>query len=786
MSDWPTTSAPQATARLHRPPSSVQLGFTALAVITAMVIVASLPSTLNTQIAVSVCVLTFMLALSLFWRDRQHLGSAGVVRIMLVIGTTLLSLRYLIWRGSESLPMESGLPSAVCGLILFIVECYVFVAGTLGLVPYLKSIQRHSPPLPADTSLLPDIDVYITTYDEDPALIQTTVIAATQMRYPSGKLHVYVLDDGGTREKLDQPDPERRQAASSRAQQLKDFASRYGAHYLARTKNQHAKAGNLNYGLQLTNGKFIVVLDCDHVPATDFIEKTLGFFLEDEKLFLVQTAHNFVTPDPVERNLLANAGSPAENEKFYHGIMPGLDYWGAAFFCGSAAMLRRSALDEMGGFSTETVTEDAETSLHAFSHGYTSVYLDMPLVSGLQPETFSSFIQQRSRWAQGMWQIFFLKNPWRLKGLSFMQRLMYTNFSLFWGFPASRLCMVFMPMIALIWGVTLAETSVSTALSYLVPALVGSLISGQYLYGRFRWPLISHLYELIQSIHLAGSEIRFLGNIRASKFLVTPKNEILEQDFVSSLAKPFYMLLGLGIAALASGVVRILNEPVHRDMLLFVSFWTLTDFVFLLCALGVTLERKQRRTEPRPSVDSDALLALESKRTLVGVLTNASASGACIETDNHSDIWLALIHKQRVILRANDRTDFDARVQKVTQLHNGRLVVGLSYERNDIAIERSAVALAFGSSTQLQKNLLRHQHRKNLLMMSLMLLRKALVLGFRHLVLLVKSQRRFNRIEESIPRLIWEKKNENPSVSTLDRRDANTHDSLPAPGGITR
>ncbi|MBM3338151.1 MAG: glycosyltransferase, partial [Betaproteobacteria bacterium] len=425
---------------------------------------------------------------------------------------------------------------------------------------------------------------------------------------------------------------------------------------------------------------------------------------------------------------------------------------------GSAAMLRRSALDAIGGFSTDTVTEDAETSLQAFSHGYTSVYLDMPLVSGLQPETFSGFIQQRSRWAQCMWQIFLLKNPWRLRGLSFMQRLMFTNFALFWGFPASRLCLMLMPIIALLWGVTLAETSVPDALSYCLPAFAGSLIAGQYLHGRFRWPFISHLYEVIQSAHLAASELRFLGDIRATKFAVTPKNEILEQDFVSSLAKPFYLLLGLSMAALVADTLRAIYEPVHRDMLLFVSFWTLTDFIFLLCALGVTLERKQRHTEPRPRVDSIAHIGLASKRSQAGVLSNASASGTCIETDNHSDIWLALIHKQPVIFRVNDGLSFDASVEKVTQLSNGRLAVGLSYELSTTNSERSAVALAFGSSAQLQHNLLRRQHRKNVLTMSLMLLHKALILGFSHFVLLARAHRRVDHIEESTPRLIWEKK----------------------------
>ena len=595
MSYVSITRAPDKRPHLHCPPSGAQFGVAAVTVIGLLALIASLPTTRDMQIVGSTCLLAFMLALSLFWGDRQHLGSAGIVRLLLILGTTLLSLRYLIWRGTESLPMESGLPSAVCGLTLFLAECYGFIVGTLGQLPYLKRTQRRSPPLPADVSLLPDVDVYITTYDEGPELLQTTVIAATQLDYPSQKLHVYVLDDGGTHEKLHQPDPARRQAAFSRTQGIKDIATRYGAHYLARQKNSHAKAGNLNHALNFTEGKFIVVLDCDHVPASDFIEKTLGFFLEDEKLFLVQTAHNFVTPDPLERNLLKDANSPAENEKFYHAVMPGLDYWGTAFFCGSAAMLRRSALDEIGGFASETLTEDAETSLHAFSKGYTSVYLDLPLVSGLQPETFSGFIQQRSRWAQGMWQIFFLKNPWGIKGLSFMQRLMYTNFSLFWGFPASRLCLMFMPIIALLWGITLAETTVPDALSYCVPVLVGSLITGQYVYGRFRWPFVTHLYEVIQSVHLASSELKFLRNIRATKFAVTPKNEILEQDFVSSLAKPFYFLLALSIAALAAGVVRFINEPMHRDTLIFVGFWTLTDF-FFSCA----------RSASRLSADSDA------------------------------------------------------------------------------------------------------------------------------------------------------------------------------------
>ena len=568
------------TSPPHRPPSALKVSLVTLAIGSAMILLATLPATREVQNIASASLLALMLMLSLFWRDRQETRSASFIRMILIFCVGLLSLRYMVWRSTDSLPWESGLPSMICGLMLFATECYCFLIATLGYVTTLKNIQRTSPPLPTDSSQLPDVDVFITTYDEDPELLKTTVIAATQLRYPAQKLHVYVLDDGGTHQMLHQEDPARGHAAKIRAQRIKDIAARYGAHYLARQKNIHSKAGNLNDALGVTQGKFIVVLDCDHVPAEDFIERTLGFFLHDQKLFLVQTAHHFVTPDPLERNLSLHAQCPAENEKFYHAIMPGLDFWGAAFFCGSAAMLRRSALETLGGFSTDTVTEDAETSLEAFSQGYTSVYLDVPLVSGLQPDTFSGFIQQRARWGQGMWQIFWLKNPWRLKGLSFMQRLMFTNFALYWGFPVSRLCLMFMPIIALLWGVTLVDAPVSEVLSYCVPPLVGSMIVGQYVYGRFRWPFISHLYEVIQSVHLARSEIRLLGNLRATKFTVTPKAEVLEQDFLSGMAKPFYILLVLSLVALVAGAIRIADEPALRDMLLFVSFWALVDFIF--------------------------------------------------------------------------------------------------------------------------------------------------------------------------------------------------------------
>ena len=98
--------------------------------------------------------------------------------------------------------------------------------------------------------------------------------------------------------------------------------------------------------------------------------ETVGYFAKDKNLFLVQTPHFFINPDPLERNLGTFQTMPSENEMFYGVIQRGLDKWNAAFFCGSAAVLRREALQETNGFSGVSITEDCETALELHSRGW--------------------------------------------------------------------------------------------------------------------------------------------------------------------------------------------------------------------------------------------------------------------------------------------------------------------------------------------------------------------------------------------------------------------------------
>jgi cellulose synthase/poly-beta-1,6-N-acetylglucosamine synthase-like glycosyltransferase len=157
---------------------------------------------------------------------------------------------------------------------------------------------------------------------------------------------------------------------------------------------------------------------------------------------------------------------PSENEMFYGIIQRGLDRWNAAFFCGSAALLRREALATNNGFSGKSITEDCETAIELHSRGWNSIYIDKPLVAGLQPVTFASFIGQRTRWAQGMMQILLFSFPLFKSGLSLPQRLCYLSSTLFWLFPLPRMIFLFAPFFYLFLDLQIFTASAGEFAAY--------------------------------------------------------------------------------------------------------------------------------------------------------------------------------------------------------------------------------------------------------------------------------------------------------------------------------
>ena len=439
------------------------------AIATAIVVaLISLPISLQAHLIAGTIVVGAMILL-------KFLRPYGVWRLIALGLGTAIVLRYVYWRTTSTLPPVNQLEDFIPGLILYLAELYNIGMLFLSLFVVAMPLPRRksAPPIPADA---PTVDVFVPTYNEEPELLATTLSAALAMDYPAGRLSVYLLDDGGTDEKCNVDNFVAASAARERRAALQTLCEGLGVTYLTRERNISAKAGNLNNGLANSSGDLVVVFDADHAPARNFLTETIGYFGRDPKLFLVQTPHFFINPDPLERNLKTFKAMPSENEMFYGIIQRGLDKWNASFFCGSAAVLRRTALQTTNGFSGRSITEDAETAITLHATGWNSIYVDKPLIAGLQPATFASFIGQRSRWAQGMMQILIYHRPMLKGGLSLPQRLCYSSSALFWLFPFVRLTFLVAPLFYLFFGLEIFTASGAEFIAYVFSYMAVNLM----------------------------------------------------------------------------------------------------------------------------------------------------------------------------------------------------------------------------------------------------------------------------------------------------------------------
>jgi len=493
------------------------------------------------------------------------------------------------------------------------------------------------------------------------------------------------------------------------------MAAELGVHYLSRPDNSHAKAGNINAALNLTGGRddkngtgpapgkpspgeLILILDSDHVPTRDFLKNTVGFFLADDKLAFVQTPHFFINPTPVERNLETYKQNPNENEMFYGGVHLGLDFWNASFFCGSAAVLRRSSLMAVGGIESNTITEDAATALKLHSRGYNSLYLNKPMVMGLAPESFDGFVIQRSRWARGMTQILLLKNPLWQKGLSLSQRVCYLNACLYWLFGFARVVFFLSPLMFLFFLLRIYNASLMQVVVYAVPHLMASYAISNILYGRLRHPFFSELFETIQSIYLAPAIMSVFLRPRSPRFRVTPKSVSMENDGPTRLATPFYIMFLLTLLAYPVGIFRWYQNPTLYDTIIICLTWNTFNMLLMLCCLGVVWERKQLRQSHRFVTLEPAQISIGAEAGKIdAVITDLSSGGAGLLVASN----VRLSEKDDLTLFVTDSYGHAYRLPlAITRIERSPagLSIGTSFELTDKATLLSVVGFIYGDS----------------------------------------------------------------------------------------
>ncbi|AUX71115.1 UDP-forming cellulose synthase catalytic subunit [Erwinia pyrifoliae] len=536
------------------------------------------------------------------------------ISLVMVVFSSLMSTRYIYWRATETLHFNSEV-EAILGIGLFIAELYVWLILILGYLQTSWPLKRTIEPLPDDVSLWPTVDVYVPSYNESLDVVRDTVLAAQCIDYPQDKVKVYLLDDG-------------------KRSEFARFAADAGVGYITRDNNSHAKAGNLNHAMQLTQGELICVFDCDHVATRTFLQATVGAFLKDDKLALLQTPHYFYSPDPFERNLKAAREIPNEGALFYGPVQQGNDNWNATFFCGSCAVIRRSALEEIGGFAVETVTEDAHTALKMQRRGWGTAFLAIPLAAGLATERLGLHIIQRTRWARGMTQIFRVDNPLLGRGLQWQQRLCYLNAMLHFQFGLPRVVFLMAPLAYLLFNLNIIHSSASLIFAYVLPHLVMSLYVNARMNGRFRASFWGEIYETVMAFHLVIPTLLTMISPRHGKFNVTDKGGLLDVGFFDfNIVRPHVICALLLFAGVVSGIVRATAQDyfgVDRYVIALNVGWATFSLIILMAAIAVARETKQVRKTIRIDADLPAIVHYASGISSRTHTINLSMGGAQI------------------------------------------------------------------------------------------------------------------------------------------------------------
>ena len=441
---------------------------------------------------------------------------------ILAVAALLCGLVYLTWRIGWSgrgayLPLYFPLLAAeIFGWLSL--AFYTFLAWS---VPrHVRRTAHSSAP----------VDVFVCTYDEPIQIVEPTLIGCRAITAPHT---TYLLDDG-------------------RRPEMAALAARLGAQYVTRPDNAHAKAGNINHALGVTDGELILMLDADHVPLPHILDATVGYF-EDEEVALVQTPHDFSNRDSVQHTKYQRH----EQSLFYSVIAPGKNRHNAMFWCGSATVVRRTALEGVGGVLTDTVAEDFHTTIAMHADGWKTHYDDEVLVQGRAPHDLAGFLLQRARWARGNLGVFRTReNPLTCRGLTVKQRVSYfaSLFNYFSGLQ--RLTLLLVLIATLVSGKLPMHASIVMLLAVWLPwsvlAFVATLALGRGTLG----PLDSTRYGLAtMGIYLRG--IAALIFRSAGSFKVTPKEGV--DDGGLRVLRMLGLCTAVGTALAIAWVLRVLT-----------------------------------------------------------------------------------------------------------------------------------------------------------------------------------------------------------------------------------
>ncbi|WP_404278332.1 glycosyltransferase family 2 protein [Companilactobacillus paralimentarius] len=444
------------------------------------------------------------------------------------------------------------------------------------------------------TQPLPDIDIIIVTHNESVDLLRKTINAATFMDYPDkSKVHIIVSDDGNRPE-------------------VQALAKHYHINYSGMENNKHAKSGNINNTLEKFHSPLFAIFDTDMIPFSTFLRNTVPLFTENfqqleddpdhtDPLGFVQTPQSFYNADIFQFNLFSEKIIPNEQDFFSRDVNVLNGGNKRALFTGSNAVFLRKAVDEVGGFPTDTITEDFELGTMLNMAGYISLATKIPQSSGITPIDMKGVIKQRTRWARGVIQscrnLHIFTNP----HLTMINRIILLNTYFYWWAFFRRMIYMIAPILYALFKIQVVNANfwilmVIWAPGYFLLHYVMGDTSGIKDNAKIRNERWGEVQETFFAPYLFIPVILESIGIKAKKFKVTSKN------VTYSLKDKLYILPYLILWAITLIAIIKFNYGKYGSEILVgsvITFWLLMHFINLSMCLFISLGRPVYRKSER-------------------------------------------------------------------------------------------------------------------------------------------------------------------------------------------
>lgn len=536
----------------------------------------------------------FVLCLALYARRY-----AGHFATLLLFGlSSVMSARYLYWRLTATLAPDFDL-AFFAGLCLCLAELHLWLLTITGTMKDLWPVKKAHAALPAESAGWPEVDIFVLCSNHSLQTVQSTATAALRLSWPKRMLKIHLLDE-------------------TLRDEVRAWAESMAISYLWPTEGSSDRASRINQAVSSSAGHLIGIFECGSNPGPDFLKMTLGWFLRDMNLAMLQTPGHFLAPPPSSRVM----------ELFSE---PELGI--------PCALIRRSMLSEVNGIQAGPISKRNHTALKLQAAGYSTGYLG-----------FSSKSEKTAT------DVFMAYRPFGDYSLQWKMQLEYFHDALGFFRRLPRLVYFLAPAAYLLLDIRLIHTSAALLGAYGLPHLIHGYMSQERRSSEYRFSEWTEIREMLlawyilcwTTVTLTRTEITKWKSRLGSASPTGPR------AFKWKTLVPYLVIFALNLTAVTSGVNELTNAPDLTDeMAVLFIVWALYHVMFLTAMLAVYEESRHIELHTRLQRHLPAMIRLPSGRTLSCTTDNFPESAlvlklpTAVPMENEMSVNISIFHNNR-------------------------------------------------------------------------------------------------------------------------------------------